>query len=212
MVTKYVNFGCGTVCPDEFTNYDGSFNLKMQRNSIVGHVTKKISGTKFPPNALYADIVSGLPVKENSLKGIFSSHVLEHLSLDELRITLNNCYRYLEPGGIFRAVLPNLEESIDSYKREKNKGNKRAAYDFMHYTFLGYKARPKSIKDVLKWRLSGHHHFWMWDFESLEVELLNTSFTKVYKSSFNQSADPYFNYAESPGRFDYNALCIEAIK
>jgi predicted SAM-dependent methyltransferase len=212
MKSLYVNFGCGTFCPQEFTNYDGSFNLRMQRNLLLGTFARKLSAVHFPANALYADIVKGLPVKENSLKGIFSSHVLEHLSLEEMRISLRNCYKYLQPGGIFRSVLPNLQEAIENYGREKSNGNKRAAYDFMNYTFLGYEKRPASVKDLVKWRLSGHHHFWMWDYESLEIELIDAGFSKVYRSKYNASEDPYFNYAESKGRFDYNALCFEAIK
>jgi predicted SAM-dependent methyltransferase len=212
MKEQYVNFGCGVSCPPEFTNFDGSFNLRMQRSVIVGGLIKKMSSVRFPDNALYADIVKGLPVKNNSLKGIFSSHILEHLALNELRTSLRNCYDYLQPGGIFRAVLPNLEEAIQSYVKEKLAGNKEAAINFMSYTFLGYEKRPTSVMDLLKWRLSGHHHFWMWDFEALQLELMNAGFTTVYRSGFNKSIDAYFNHAEFPSRFDYNALCIEAIK
>ncbi len=212
MKSLYVNFGCGVSCPEEFTNYDGSFNLRMQRNVLIGKLVQKMSSTKFPANAHYANIAKGLPVKENSLKGIFSSHILEHLSLEEFRIAIRNCYQYLQPGGIFRSVLPNLEEAIDNYKREKSKGNKQAAFDFMNYTFLGYEKRPTSLKDIIKWRLSGHHHFWMWDFDSIQVELNNAGFSQVYKSQYHGSRDTYFNAAEATSRFDYNALCFEAIK
>jgi len=212
MKNEYINFGCGSHCPGEFTNFDGSFNLLMQRNPLLGFFVKKITSTVFPANAKYGDIVKGLPLKENSVKGIFSSHVLEHLSLEELRISLHNCYKYLQPGGTFRSVLPNLEESVHSYLSEKEKGNKSAAVDFMNYTFLGYEKRPSSIKDLIKWRLSGHHHFWMWDYEALEIELYNAGFKKVYRSSYHESADPYFNFVEMKGRFDYNALCVEAVK
>lgn len=212
MKNEYINFGCGIHCPDAFTNFDGSVNLLMQRNPLIGYLIKKTTTTLFPANALYGDIVKGLPLNENSVKGIFSSHVLEHLSLEELRISLKNCYKYLKPGGTFRSVLPNLEEAVNSYISEKKKGNKSAAVDFMNYTFLGYPKRPKSIMDLIKWRLSGHHHFWMWDYEALEIELYNAGFKKVYRSYYNESIDPYFKNVESKGRFDYNALCVEAIK
>lgn len=212
MKEQYVNFGCGGACVDEFLNYDGSFNLRMQRNMLVGGLVKKMAAVKFPALAIYGDIIKGLPVKPGSLKGIYSSHVLEHLALDELRKSIRNCYAYLQPGGIFRSVLPNMEEAARSYLRDKEAGNKRAAYDFMHYTFLGYEHRPTSLKDIIKWRLSGHHHFWMWDYEALEVELLDAGFSKVTRSAYHQSADSYFNHVEVEARYDYNALCFEAVK
>lgn len=212
MKSEYINFGCGSHCPSEFTNFDGSFNLYMQRTPVVGIIVKKLTSTVFPSAACYGDIVKGLPVKENSVQGIFSSHVLEHLSLEELRTSLRNCHKYLKPGGIFRSVLPNLEESVNSYLSEKGKGNRSAAVNFMNYTFLGYEKRPSSIKDLIKWRLSGHHHFWMWDYEAIEIELYNAGFKNVYRSGYHESKDPYFNYVEMKGRFDYNALCVEAVK
>ena len=132
MKSEYINFGCGSHCPSEFTNFDGSFNLYMQRTPVVGIIVKKLTSTVFPSAACYGDIVKGLPVKENSVQGIFSSHVLEHLSLEELRTSLRNCHKYLKPGGIFRSVLPNLEESVNSYLSEKGKGNRSAAVNFMN--------------------------------------------------------------------------------
>lgn len=212
MKNEYVNFGCGAHCPEEFTNYDGSVNLLMQRKPLIGFFVKKMTDTVFPPNALYGNIAKGLPVGENSIKGIYSSHVLEHLSLEELRKSLRNSLKYLKPGGIFRSVLPNLEDCVQSYMAEKSSGNKLAALDFMNYTFLGYQKRPSGIIDLVKWHLSGYHHFWMWDYEALEIELYDAGFSKVYRSKYHESADPYFKYAEAKGRFDFNALCVEAIK
>ncbi len=212
MKNEYVNFGCGTHCPEDFTNFDGSFNLKMQRMPLLGSVVKKVSGTKFPENAMYGDIIAGLPVKESSLKGIYSSHVLEHLALDDLRISLRNAHKYLKPGGRFRSVLPNLADCVRSYLAEKASGDNQAAVNFMNYTFLGYQQRPRGIKDLVKWRLSGYHHFWMWDYEALEKELYDAGFKKVSNSGFNTSEDEYFKLVEVKGRFDFNALCVEAIK
>lgn len=199
-------------CPPEFRNFDGSFNLRLQRVPVLGILVQKVSKVKFPVNAEYGDIVKGLPFKPGSISGIYSSHVLEHLALDELRICLQNSYRYLGKNGVFRAVLPNLQEAAENYLREKGRGNRNAASDFMRYTFLGYEKRPKGFWEILLWRLSGHHHFWMWDYESLEKELLDAGFSKVYKSAYSQSSDTQFCVAEQEGRFDYNALCIEAIK
>lgn len=212
MGNRYINFGCGTHCPSEFINYDGSFNLYMQRLPLIGTLVKNAVSVKFPSNAQYGDIVKGLPMEAGSADGLYSSHVLEHLPLEDLRKALRNCHRYLKPGGLFRSVLPNLEDCLRTYRDERAAGDPMAAHHFMQYTFLGYEMRPKGFVDLLKWHFSGYHHFWMWDYEAMEKELYDAGFSKVSRSGFNQSADPYFKHVEVAGRFDFNALCFEAVK
>ena len=62
----------------------------------------------------YGDIVKGLPVDYASCKGIYCFHVLEHLSPDNFRIALGNTYKFLQPGGVFRFVLPDLQSNISA--------------------------------------------------------------------------------------------------
>jgi len=59
--------------------------------------------------------VTGLPISDGSCKGIYCSHILEHLSLDDFRRALKNSHNILESGGYFRLVLPDLEYSIKNY-------------------------------------------------------------------------------------------------
>lgn len=48
----------------------------------------------------------------NSIDALLSEHMLEHLTKDEARIALSECYRYLKPGGTFRIAVP------DGYRRD----------------------------------------------------------------------------------------------
>lgn len=48
----------------------------------------------------------------NSIDFLLSEHMLEHLSEEEGRIALQECYRYLKPGGLFRIAVP------DGYRRD----------------------------------------------------------------------------------------------
>lgn len=47
-----------------------------------------------------------------SIDSLLSEHMLEHLSEQEGRIALGECYRYLKPGGLFRIAVP------DGYRRD----------------------------------------------------------------------------------------------
>lgn len=209
MTKKYLQFGCGSSNPEGFLNFDSSFNLYLQR-SIFRFVWRH--KVVYPANVIFGDIVKGLPVAPGSMKGVYSSHVIEHLSLNDCRIALRNSYSYLEKGGIFRCVLPNLEAEVNSYLRMKQNNDKEAASKFMRFTFLGYEDRPRSWRSLIRWHLATDRHFWMWDYDSLSSEILKAGFSEVKRSSYNKSADPFFNSAEDPSRFDFDALCIEAVK
>jgi predicted SAM-dependent methyltransferase len=47
-----------------------------------------------------------------SIDSLLSEHMLEHLSEDEARTALAECYRYLKPDGLFRLAVP------DGYRRD----------------------------------------------------------------------------------------------
>ncbi|MGD9798047.1 MAG: hypothetical protein AB7V15_08080, partial [Acidimicrobiia bacterium] len=65
------------------------------------------------------DVVAGiddLPFEAGSLAEIFSSHTLEHFPELQLRRTLLPYWvSLLEPGGTFRAVVPDLEAMANAY-------------------------------------------------------------------------------------------------
>ena len=48
----------------------------------------------------------------DSIDLLLSEHMLEHLTEHEGRIAINECYRYLKPGGLFRIAVP------DGYRRD----------------------------------------------------------------------------------------------
>ncbi len=50
--------------------------------------------------------------ERESIDSLLSEHMLEHLSEDECKIALGECYRYLKSGGLFRVAVP------DGYRRD----------------------------------------------------------------------------------------------
>ena len=109
MTKIYVQYGCGLSAPKEWANFDISPTLRIQNIPILGPIFKDKLNTIFPKNALYGDIIKGLPVNDNSCDGLYCSHTLEHISLNDFRKALINSYKILKPGGIFRCVVPDLE-------------------------------------------------------------------------------------------------------
>ena len=48
----------------------------------------------------------------DSIDLLLSEHMLEHLTENEAKTALHECYRYLKPGGLFRVAVP------DGYRRD----------------------------------------------------------------------------------------------
>jgi SAM-dependent methyltransferase len=207
----YVQYGCGLSAPKEWINFDVSPTLRIQKIPLIGSILKNNLNTTFPSNVRYGDIIKGLPINEISVDGIYCSHTLEHLSLQDLRRALENTFKVLKKGGIFRCVLPDLEFESRLYIKDIDDGNILASINFMNRTLLGIKERPRGLRGLLSSFYGNSHHLWMWDYKSLAEELKQVGFTQIRACKFNDCEDEMFKYVEDRGRFE-NALAIECKK
>jgi len=164
--------------------------------------------TRFPENVEYGNIIRGLPIPDESCQGVYCSHILEHLSLEDCKLALINTYRILKPGGYFRLVLPDLEYAITQYVNDETS---LAAYNFLHETSLGEKARHSGVLGLLRTYLGNSKHLWMWDYKSLAKELEESGFLNIRRAEFGDSEEPAFDDVEDKGRWD-NCLGIECRK
>lgn len=208
----YINYGCGLDAPKEWINFDASPGLRIQKNPLLYFLFKSKLNVKFPENVIYGDITKGLPgITPESCKGVYCSHVLEHLALEDFRIALKNTYTILQKDGIFRCVVPDLQYYTRKYLDEYESGNTDASLHFLQGTDLGQLKRPRTIKQIINAWLTNARHLWMWDEKSLFQELQIAGFINIRKCSFNDSTDPMFLSVERQSRFT-NALAVEAIK
>src|SRR4028118_1140902 len=99
MEKTYVQYGCGLWAPKEWINYDVSPTLRIQKIPFIGRLVKRQLNARFPTNVFYGDIVTGLPLRPNSCDGLYCSHTLEHLTLQDFRIALKNSHKILKRGG-----------------------------------------------------------------------------------------------------------------
>lgn len=211
MKKKYVQYGCGLSAPKEWTNFDVSPTLRIQKIPIIGSILKKKLNVVFPSNVLYGDIIKGLPIDDNSCDGLYCSHTLEHLSLQDFRKALMNSFKILKKGGVFRCIVPDLEFAARLYIKELDSNDNFASINFLNNTLLGIKERPKGLNGFLSSFFGNSHHLWMWDNKSLSEELRNVGFAQIRVCKFNDSEDIMFKFVEDIGRFE-NAVAIECIK
>lgn len=209
---KYINIGCGLCAPESWDNYDASPTLQLQRIPILGWILKRSLKTRFPDNVQYGNVIHGMKgIRPGTVKAVYSSHMLEHLALNELKQALVNVHTMLEKGGVFRMVLPDLQLMAQKYVNEFKGGSSDAANNFMKESLLGEEERPKGLGAMLRFVLGNANHQWMWDELSLSAELKKTGFSAVKSSGFGQSAIKQFTMVEEEGRFR-DSFCLEAVK
>ena len=205
----HVQYGCGYSAPAEWTNFDASPTLRWERIPLLGSLWTK-NAERFPANVRVGDIVRGLPVAERSCRGVYASHVLEHLALDEFHRALDNTLKILGEGGIFRLVVPDLEWAAREYVRRLDATRDPTASDFlMRETYLGTPRRARGLVGLVYRWLSTSSHLWMWDEASLAQALTAHGFRAVRRCQFGDCEDPLFARVEDRERF-VHAVAMEA--
>jgi SAM-dependent methyltransferase len=195
----YVNYGCGygdeTCAPEGWLNFDASPTLRVERIPLVG----RLLPARFPGTARYGDIRKGLPIADATADGVYCSHVLEHLALEDFRIALKNTFRMLRPGGLFRLVLPDLKKLAQEYLASSEPD---AAIRFMAAASLGRPTRPKGPMGLLRDLIGNSPHLSMWDYQALAMELGKTGFVSIREAVLGDSGDAMFAKVEFADRWD----------
>lgn len=204
----YVQFGCGLCAPIGWLNFDASPTLRLQRLPLFGRYFMRVPYPLFPANVKYGDIVKGLPISAESCKGIYSSHTLEHFALNDFRSALKNTYAYLQSGGVFRFVIPDLGQLITNYV---NSHDLNKALVFVEHTGLGRKSRPQSLAGFLREWLGTIPHLWMWDYPAIKIELERIGFNNIRRAQFGDAVDERFSEVELSDRWAH-CLGVECIK
>jgi predicted SAM-dependent methyltransferase len=121
------------------------------------------------------------------------------LSSSDFDIALRHTHEYLEKGGIFRLVLPDLECLARKYLSDPSP---LAASRFMEGAHLGLKYRPRGVVARLRAWLGNSAHLWMWDERSLVAKLEEHGFVRIRRASPGDAEDVRFRDVEDPGRFN----------
>ena len=206
-IPRYIQYGCGWHAPPTWLNFDASPTLRFERIPVLGRIYTK-NAQRFPDNVLYGDIVRGLPVGNESCKGVYCSHVLEHLALKDFRAALRNTRQMLMEGGVFRMVLPDLEANIATYVGNTSAD---ACSEFLRATMLGRTERATGLRGLVVGVLGNSEHQWMWDYKGLAHELSQVGFRDVRRANYGDSNDPSFQEVEQPDRWE-GCLGIECRK
>jgi SAM-dependent methyltransferase len=206
----FVQYGCGLSAPDGWINFDASPTLRLQKIPIVGNLVTR-GRAAFPRSVLYGDVTKGLPIKTGSCDGVYASHVLEHLALDDFYRALEETLRILRTGGRFRLIVPCLQQLAGDYLEAARNADADASHKFMKNAYLGMASRPKTLKEKLIAGTGNSDHLWMWDRVSMRAALSGAGFEQIREARFGDSDELAFSRVEDSGRFE-GAIAFEAMK
>jgi predicted SAM-dependent methyltransferase len=194
---KYkINIGCGKSPTYGWMNFDNSPAIMLANSPLKYFFAKtlnflnqeQIENINWNKNnkILFADAKKKLPLPNVSAECIYTSHMIEHLSRDDVVFFLNEVIRVLELGGILRVVVPDLKHALNSYIKNQD------ADIFMEKIYV---TPPpiNSIKQKISLFFNGYrHHQWMYDEKSLTKLIKTVGFRKVFicKAGETNIADP----------------------
>ncbi len=178
-----VNIGCGRSPTEGWRNFDNSPAIKLARSPLKYFLGKSLALLNseqikyiewLKKNKIeFCDATKKIPLPDKSVKTLYSSHMLEHLSRDSSIMFLNEARRVLSDDGVMRIAVPDLELMITTYNKNKN------AEQFMENSLLT--APPiDSLKKMVQLFFSGYrHHQWMYDGNSLVSLITKQKFSTV---------------------------------
>ena len=182
-MTLRINIGCGQTPTRGWRNFDNSLSLRLSKIPFLPELLLRLKlfesyqyqFIQFAKknNIEYGDATKGLPVQDETVDVLYSSHMLEHLDRNEADKFLMEAYRILRPGGIIRISVPDIKKQVEQYNKLSD------ADAFIKRTHL-CAPRPKSLAQRLRLLLVGtRHHQWMYDGNSLSCLLQRHGFMKV---------------------------------
>ena len=191
-----LHIGCGNQIYEDWINIDSFTNPLLTSNEKKYIVSKK--------NFIKFDITELWPFKINTIKYIYSSHLIEHLSYSNSQLFLERCYHTLQKKGVLRITCPDLKFWVAKYLNT----------DYSFFNALSTHGWPSNIYtsgDFLCYQFYGWDHKWMYDENNIKYLLHKAGFNTIYRKKFNSSVIPDMKFLESKAR-QFESLYIECIK
>jgi len=214
-----LNLGCGNKTSPRTVNIDWSIYLRMKRNPVARRVAPLVlSGVRreqflgLDDNFIIHDLRKGIPAESETVDAVYHSHILEHIDRDAVSGFFAEIQRVLQPDGVHRVVVPDLEryarEYLSSLEKSVEDPSQRRAHDATVSQMILQMVRreasgtSKQSSALQRWvenlllgdaRKRGESHVWMWDRVNLPYALEEAGFRNVQILDFQTSSIPEWN-------------------
>lgn len=198
-----LNLGCGMHCVEGWINIDGSLTALLgTKSKFFNKILYKLAGSSLyytfdtfnevivTKKLRWYNLVHGIPLQDDSVDIVFTSHFLEHLSKSDGYHFLQESFRTLKPNGLIRIAVPDLEIAIQKF----NAGEIDKTQDLFFYT----------SEDC---DFSAHKY--NYTFDTLKEKLEKIGFQNVIKRNFQEGECPDIDYLDV---YPDHSLYVEAKK
>jgi hypothetical protein len=165
-------------------------DLPVQRRT---YTNKNFIGLSLNKNDQYHikhDVVKHISLNDNTVNIVQSEDVMEHIEYHLLKDPINEIYRILKPGGLFRLSMPDYSCDI-LYNRSKKDENGNLIFD----------SGGGGTYDEINKKVGGGGHVWFPNFSSVKSLLETTDFLNEkinYLHYYDMDNNPVTN------KIDYN--------
>ncbi|HEX9935496.1 MAG TPA: methyltransferase domain-containing protein [Longimicrobium sp.] len=197
---KRLHLGCFDKAVDGWVNTDVTPHLWVARVPFLAQAmraTGRLSEERAEQHrrgvfrkVRFLNVSKRFPFADNTFEAVFTSHMLEHLFLDQARSCVSEALRVLAPGGVLRIAVPDLDLLIARYRPEDADAWAEGFFQ---------------VRDQAEGR---HQHHWMYNETSLRALLLDVGFSKVVRTSYRQGACPDLEILDNRPE----SLFVEAFK
>ena len=141
-----------------------------------GFITVDINGAN-----ITWDLKNGIPLQDNSVDLIYSSHLLEHIPFKELILFLKECRRVLKNNGVFSVCVPNAGNYLNAYFKGET-----FEIDYYPPALIETGSKIDQINYIAY--MDGHHRY-LFDEENLINTLLTAGFKYAQLRNFDSNLD-----------------------
>ena len=168
---KGVNIGCGCSPTDRWRNYDNSWSIYVAKIPILAYVLSRLGMLNEEQSRAvafyrthsisYADARRRIPEADHSVDVLYSSHMLEHMDIDERGSFLKEARRVLKHGAYIRLAVPDIRHIVDDYLQSGD------ADIFMDATGLSRRSTPTFLSRIQYLLVGDRGHKYLYDGGSL---------------------------------------------
>jgi predicted SAM-dependent methyltransferase len=164
--------------------YRGRYNMAMHLGSGDRIKEGWVNIDQNPAADLTLDLRERLPFPESTFSIIYSEHFLEHLNYPrDITRLLAECYRVLEPGGIFSFVVPDGEMVLRYYI---TRDNAEMAQAQLKWNPSWCRTQMDHLNYCMR---QNGEHLWYYDEETMRLLLESVGFVEIQQREFDSKLD-----------------------
>ena len=156
---------------------------------------------------LYLDATQDFPIEDNSFDYIFSEHMIEHITYNDAKRMISECFRILKPGGVIRISTPDLSFLVDLYKDNKSE----VQTQFIRHSTDTWLDTPYSSVFVINNYVRAWGHQFIYDSEVLCNLLKQFGFAKINTFQVLESNDKQLQNLENVQRKPKGLIELESL-